>query len=183
MISRRAFAFALPAAALIVGRMKAAGVDGKWVAEIAGLQGNTATFTFNLKSDGEALTGTIENEMMGSAEIQDGKVTGDQVSFVETMTRGQREIRFKYEGKVSGDELELTRSLVRPMGAGPGGGQGGGGRRPGAGGQRQGARGQGTGGAGGRRPGGGQRPAGGQRPGGAGGGFGRPVTFTAKRSS
>ncbi len=181
MISRRAFALAAPALATMVRDLRAAAVDGKWEAEIEGPQGSTVII-IDLKADGEMLTGTLGNDMMGAAEIQDGKISGDQIEFVQVMQRGDFQMRFNYSGKVSGDEMELTRTVQRP--GGPGGGQGqGGGRGPGggrgAGGQGGPGGGRGAGGQGG--PGGG-RGAGGQ--GGAGGarrGMGRALTFTAKR--
>ena len=182
MISRRAFALAVPALATTLRGLRAAEVDGKWEAQIEGPQGS-AVFTFDLKADGEALTGTVGNEMMGESEIQDGKISGDQVEFVQVMQRGDFQIRFNYAGKVSGDEMELTRTIQRP--GGPGGGQGpGGGRGPGGGGR-------GAGGPGGGRPGGAPGggpgaggPGGGRGAGGPGGGrrgMGRAMTFTAKR--
>lgn len=179
MISRRAFAFAAPLAAASARRMLAAAVDGKWEAEVPGPNGPMA-MTFNLMADGTALSGTASLGPMGELEIMDGSVAGDDVSFVVAVSRGgqgnARQVRFQFKGKVAGDEMELTRSMVRPAG-GPGG-QGGG--RPQGGGQ------------GGRRPQGGQggrqqggRPQGGQGGGAGGGGraggFGAPATFTAKR--
>ena len=178
MISRRAFALAVPALATTLRRLRAAEVDGNWEAQIEGPQG-PMVFTFSLKADGEALTGTVGNEMMGESEIQDGKVSGDQVEFVQVMQRGDFQVRFNYAGKVSGDEMELTRTIQRP--GGPGGGQGqGGARGPGGGGR-------GAGGPGGGRPGGAPGaggPGGGRGAGGPGGGrrgMGRAMTFTAKR--
>lgn len=175
MITRRMFGMSVLAVAASSRRLRAAGVDGKWEASTESPAGSMTT-TFDLKSDGDKLSGVVSNEMMGESDIQDGKISGDKVSFVQVMKRGEREIRFKYEGAISGDEMELTRSMVRP-GGGPQGGGGGGGRRApgGGGGGPQGGGGQG----GGRRaPGGGG--GGGRAPGG-GGGLGRPVTFTAKR--
>ena len=157
----------MPAASTL--RLRAAGVDGKWEAEVDSPRG-PVVLAFDLKSDGEALTGTIGNDLMGEVEIQEGKVIGDEVSFVQKQARGDFEIRMKYTGKVTGDEMELTRSVERPPG-GRGGGRPGGGRPP-------------QGGAGGGRgPGGARGGARRQGPGGArrGGGFGRPVTFVAKR--
>ncbi len=166
MITRRMFSLSVMAAAASTRALRAAGVDGKWEASIESPMG-AMTMTFDLKSDGEVLTGSVGNEMMGESEIQDGKITGDEVSFVQVMKRGEREMKFKYEGKLAGDELELTRSM-----------DGGGGRGPGGGGPRGGRQ----GGGGERRPGGGGQggPAGG-RGGRGGGGMGRPTTFTAKR--
>ena len=172
MISRRAFAMIVPMAAASTPRLRAAAVDGKWEAEIDSPRG-PMVLTFDLKSDGESLAGTIGNDLMGEVEIQEGKVIGDEVSFVQKQVRGDFEIRMKYAGKVTGDEMELTRSVERPPG-GRGGGRPGGGPPP-QGGARGGARGQGPGGArGGARR---QGPGGARR----GGGFGRPVTFVAKR--
>ena len=146
---------------------------------------------FDLKADGEALMGTVGNEMMGTSNIEDGKISGDAVSFVQVFSRGTRQIRFQYEGKLMGDEMELTRSMVRParmarggagggQGGGAAGGRGQGGGAAGGGGQgggQGGARGQG-GGAGGQ---GGGAAGGRGQGGGQGGGLGAPVTFTAKR--
>ena len=184
MITRRAFAMALPTAAVSIRGLHAAGVDGKWEAEIEGPRG-PMVLVFDLKAEGDTVTGTIGNDMMGEVQIQDGKVSGDEVSFVQTMMRGDFEVRFKFAGTVSGDEMELTRSIDRGPGGpgggraggrgqGPGGGRGAGGgdRRPGA--APGGGRAQGPGGGRGQGPGGGA-PGGGRR------GMGRPFTFVAKR--
>ena len=135
MISRRAFACAVPLAAVSIGRLRAAGVDGKWEAEVQGPQG-PMVMKFNLKADGEALTGTVGSEAMGNSDIQDGKISGDAVAFVQVVTRGNREIRLQYDGKLMGDSLELTRSMARPAGAGrAAGGRGQGGAPAGGAGQ------------------------------------------------
>ncbi len=170
MITRRAIALGLPFAAVSIRKLKAAGIDGKWQAEIESPRG-AQTVVFELKAEGGTLTGTVGNDMMGTFDIKDGKVEGDRVSFVQVLSRGDSEIRFKYEGTLMGDELELTRSMDGPPGGRPGRGAPGG---PGGrgGGQRQ----RGGPGAGGQRPGGG--PGRGGPP---GGGMGRPVTFTANR--
>ena len=149
MISRRVFAAMVLVLAVSVGDLGAAGIDGKWQAEVPG-RGGPMSVTLDLRAEGQTLTGSI-----GNIAIQEGKVDGETVSFVHVLTRGQRQVRFKYEGKVMGDSLELTRTLVRPAGMAP--------NRPGA----------------GTREGGGP-PRGGQG-GGRGGGFAAPFTFTAKR--
>lgn len=157
MISRRAFVVSVPAFAVPVVGLRAAGIDGKWQAEVPGRDGPVPV-TFNLKAEGQTLTGSISAAVIGDTEIQDGTVDGETVAFVQVLARGQRQIRFKYEGKLAGDSLELTRTLVRPAGRAP--------ARPGSG-----------PGQGGGRPQGGP-PRGGQ---GGGRGFAAPLTFTAKR--
>ena len=113
----------------------AADATGKWEATINGPQGDMV-FVFDMKADGEALTGTISNEMMGESEIKDGKVSGDEVNFKQQMERGPRVITFAYSGKINRDEMELTRT-VEGMSGGkkggdrPGGGQAGPGERKG----------------------------------------------------
>ena len=82
--------------------------------------------TFHLRWDGTALTGTAGDEMMGKTQIQDGSVAGEAVSFVQVLRRGEMEIRIKYQGKIMGDKMDLTRSMERPLG-GRGGGRGPGG--------------------------------------------------------
>jgi hypothetical protein len=126
---------------LSAGLVLAADPSGKWEATTQTQRGEM-TMTFNLKADGEKLTGTVGNEMMGESEIQDGKVSGDEISFKQMMERGERKMTIEWKGKMKGDdELELTRSFAgRPGGGGgPGargqrpegqGGQGGGMRAP-----------------------------------------------------
>ncbi len=132
MMTRRMFAFGVPLAAVTLPKASAAGVDGKWEAEIETPRGPTV-IAFTLQADGESLTGTVGNDMLGMSEIEDGEVRGDSVSFVQVMARGQMQVRFKYEGTVAGDEMELTRTMQRPPGMPGGGGRGPGrgqGRRP-----------------------------------------------------
>jgi hypothetical protein len=43
--------------------------------------------------------------------IQEGKIAGDDVSFVENMSFQGMEIRIEYSGKLTGDELKLTRKV------------------------------------------------------------------------
>ncbi len=86
----------------------AADVTGKWTAQVPGRGGETRETTFNFKVDGEKLTGTMSG-MQGEIPISDGKVKGDEISFVVTMSFGGNEVKFNYKGKVSGDEIKFTR--------------------------------------------------------------------------
>jgi hypothetical protein len=88
----------------------AADVTGKWVAQVAGRDGQTREQTFNLKAEGEKLTGTVSGRQ-GDVAITDGKVKGDDVSFDVTMKFQDREMKMSYTGKLSGDELKLTRKV------------------------------------------------------------------------
>ena len=75
--------------------------------------------TFNFKVDGANLTGTMTSAR-GEAEISEGKINGDEISFVIVRRMGDREMKMQWKGKVSGDEIRLTREF--PGGGGPGAG-------------------------------------------------------------
>ena len=86
----------------------AAGVDGKWVAQVPGRGGQTRETTFTFKVDGTKLTGTVSG-MQGEVPISDGKVNGDEISFTQSIEVQGNSIKLLYTGKVSGDELKMTR--------------------------------------------------------------------------
>ncbi len=60
--------------------------------------------TFVLKVEGDKLTGTLSNDMMGSQQITGGKIDGDKVSFSVNSDFGV----ITYAGTVKGDTLKLT---------------------------------------------------------------------------
>ena len=86
----------------------AASATGKWVAQVPGRDGQIREQTFNLKAEGEKLTGTVSGRQ-GDVAITDGKVKGDEVSFDVTMKFQDRETKMTYKGKVEGDEIKFTR--------------------------------------------------------------------------
>ena len=96
----------------------AAGIDGKWTAEVPGRNG-TNTTTFTLKASGEKLEGTVSGRM-GDAPISDGTIKGNDVSFAVVRDTPNGKFTIKYVGKLAGDELKLT--MTRE--GGQGGGQG-----------------------------------------------------------
>jgi hypothetical protein len=101
----------------------AADVTGKWVAQTPGRDGATSETTFNLKVEGTVLTGTMTNPR-GESTISEGKVAGDEISFVIVRKMGENEMKTLYKGKVAGDEITFTREFQMPPGGmgGPGGG-------------------------------------------------------------
>lgn len=88
----------------------AADVTGKWVAQVPGRNGNQE-MTMNLKQDGSALTGTISGGR-GDQTISDGKVEGDNVSFVINVEFQGNKIAQNYKGTVSGSEIKFTREVA-----------------------------------------------------------------------
>ncbi len=66
--------------------------------------------TLKLKVDGDKVTGTISTPGRGGqaaeAEISDGKIKGDEVSFAVTREFNGNKVTSKYNGKVSGDTIK-----------------------------------------------------------------------------
>lgn len=91
----------------------AADVAGKWTAEFdtpIGVQ----KYTYEFKVDGAKLTGKAigkRAESEDTVEIQEGKINGDEISFVENLKFGDQDIRIEYKGKVTGDEIKFSRKV------------------------------------------------------------------------
>src|SRR6476661_8698473 len=91
----------------------AADITGTWKAEF-NTQRGLQKYTFTLKQDGTKLTGKANVEREGEkreAELKDGKVEGDTVTFVEPLKIQDNDIRITYTGKISGDEIKFTRKV------------------------------------------------------------------------
>jgi hypothetical protein len=91
-----------------------ADVTGKWKSEFDTQIGHLK-YTYELKADGEKLTGKAFRELEGTKttiEIVEGKVKGDEVSFVEPIKVQEQEVRIEYKGKLSGDEIKFTRKVA-----------------------------------------------------------------------
>ena len=84
-------------------------LNGKWVAQVTGQNGQTRETTFNFKVEGSKLTGTVSGRQ-GDNPISDGTIKGDDVSFTVVANFNGNEIKLLYKGKVAGDELKLTRT-------------------------------------------------------------------------
>ena len=92
---------ALAAAAL------AADVTGKWTTQVPGRDGTPREQTIMLKADGDKLTGSVSGRQ-SDTPIQDGKISGDDLSFVVVRSFGGNEVRQVYKGKVVGSEIKFT---------------------------------------------------------------------------
>jgi len=93
---------------LVATAALAADVNGKWVAQMPGRGGETREVTMNFKADGEQLTGSISGPR-GEAQISEGKVNGDEISFAQVMEFNGNKVKLVFNGKVSGDEIKFTR--------------------------------------------------------------------------
>ncbi len=82
-----------------------AGQGEQWKASISTPVG-TMDYTFDFMFEGERLTGKATNSQFGAAAIQEGKIKGDEITFVEMMDGS---IRIEYKGKISSDEIKFVR--------------------------------------------------------------------------
>src|ERR1035437_8908152 len=70
--------------------------------------------TFVIVQDGATLTGKITREMesgKSDLDITEGKVFGDSVSFVETFSYQDNQMKISYRGKVVGNDLTCLRKV------------------------------------------------------------------------
>lgn len=91
----------------------AADIAGKWKTEFESQIG-PIKILFEFKADGEKLTGKSFVERQDQkieAEIKNGKIVKDEVSFTEPMKFQDQEIMIEYKGKLVGDELKLHRKV------------------------------------------------------------------------
>jgi hypothetical protein len=90
----------------------AADITGKWTAQFDSEVG-VQKYTFEFKVDGATLSGTALSNIGGTdakSALTDGKVTGDEVTFVENLNYQGMDLKISYKGKISGDEIKLTRT-------------------------------------------------------------------------
>ena len=92
----------------------AADITGTWKAEFdtqIGLQ----KYTFTFKQDGTKITGKAISDIEGrkqEVELQDGKLDGDTITFIEILPFQDTDIRISYKGKISGDQIKFTRDIA-----------------------------------------------------------------------
>jgi hypothetical protein len=104
---------------LAVVSLWAADVSGKYSYEMTGRNGNSMTANLTLKADGDKLTGSVSGRG-GDTDISDGKVSGDDVSFVVVREFNGNKITSNYKGKVvDADTIHFTVTTE----GGPGGGR------------------------------------------------------------
>ena len=102
-------------AVALVAACAAADVTGKWKATMEGGGGPGEDMVFTFKQEGTKLTGVVSGGPMGEMPITEGKVEGNNISFVLSM---DGDMKMLHEGTISGNEIKLK------MKGGPGGVEG-----------------------------------------------------------
>ena len=101
---------------LVASMAFAAPIDGKWVGEIPGMDGNPMKLSYTFKADGATLTGATTGPDGKEMAIKDGKIDGNNLSFSVTFDMGGQEMKMEYKGVLSGDTLKLTLDMMgQPM--------------------------------------------------------------------
>jgi hypothetical protein len=85
----------------------AADFNGKWTADFTTPRG-AQTLNFDLHVDGANLTGKISSAR-GDSDITEGKIDGDNISFVQVANFNGNAMKITYNGKIKGDEIDLSR--------------------------------------------------------------------------
>ena len=104
----------------VAGFTYGAEIDGKWVAKVdlpaakqSGAESAPRQMLFDLKANGDKLEGTLSGAARrgGGIPIENGKVSGETVSFQTTVPTRNGDRKLIWQGKVSGEELKLTRTV------------------------------------------------------------------------
>jgi Putative esterase len=88
-------------------------VAGSWQAEFD-TQIGRQKYRFELKIDGGKVTGKAISDIGGEkreTELTEGKIAGDEISFVEPLSFQGNALRIAYTGKIAGDQIRFTRRV------------------------------------------------------------------------
>jgi hypothetical protein len=91
----------------------AADFAGKWIARAGDVD-----ITLTFKVDGNTLSGTVDNPQAGPADIKEGKIDGENISFYVLRKMGENELKISWKGKASGDEIKFVREAAGGQGGG-----------------------------------------------------------------
>src|SRR5580704_13979495 len=104
--------------------MSAADLTGIWVGQIPGRNGEPQDIAFQLTQNGTTLGGKLYGDYQ-STPITEGKITGDQVTFIviapEQAGNQINAARLHFTGNLKDGALELTRERESATNAGNGG--------------------------------------------------------------
>ena len=117
---RTAVAISMALLLLCASTVAGADISGKWFAQVPGPRHLLLEPTFTFKVDGSKLTGLMTyplGDQVYRLDITEGKVAGDDVSFVVVSKVGNAETKWTFKGKVEGNKIEFAMELQ----GGPGG--------------------------------------------------------------
>ena len=98
---------------LLASPARAAEVAGQWRGEFESPRG-VQKYLFTFQTDGGKLTGKAVSEAgerKREAELQEGTVSGNTLSFVEPLSFQGNTLNIQYTGKLAGNEIQFTRKV------------------------------------------------------------------------
>ena len=106
--------FSLMALGLFAVSLFGAAIDGTWKGEAKitskKKEATTVSLTFDLKAEGEKLSGTVQNaagKRGREMEVTEGKVEGNKFTFVTVQkTKKKGDVRVTWTGTVEGDGMK-----------------------------------------------------------------------------
>ncbi len=97
---------------VIAALVRAADPTGRWTATFTTDVGEQQ-YTFEFKVMGSTLTGTAKSNLLGETKLDEGKVDGDKISFVENANFQGMPLKITYSGTMtSADEIAFTRNVA-----------------------------------------------------------------------
>lgn len=94
--------------------LHAADLSGKWTSQFDSQIG-PQKYTYEFKTDAGKITGKAAYDHSigkGESQLSEIKVEKDDVSFTETVHLNDTDLRITYSGKISDDEMKLTRKVA-----------------------------------------------------------------------
>jgi hypothetical protein len=108
MVKFSRYLFALASVtALSAGLLFAGDPAGDWKASVD-VNGNDVPLTFHLKVKDTNVTGAIEGMPTTPADIQNGKIEGDNITFTAVTDYEGNSVKLIYKGKIEGNEIKFS---------------------------------------------------------------------------
>ena len=89
-------------------------ITGTWIATMPIPYGTVET-AFHFKVEGKKVTGTVR-DYQGETVISEGKIEGDEISFVVIRSLSGHNLQETYKGKIGIDEIKFTCGVGEGMG-------------------------------------------------------------------
>jgi len=112
MTTSRITASAVVVILLLAALVRAADPSGRWTATFTTEVGEQQ-YTFEFRVKGSTLTGTAKSNLLGETQLQEGKIDGDKISFVENADFQGMPLKITYSGTMtSADEIAFNRNVA-----------------------------------------------------------------------
>lgn len=101
-------ALTLISVALLSLAAMAADASGTWTGTFHTREGGAFETNLVLKADGNTLTGTWQQGNNDEIQIENGKISGDTVTWTITRGTGEKQRKINYTGKINGNSMHVT---------------------------------------------------------------------------